>query len=208
MNSRIYIALLLIGLCACTGLDVDKISENFEYTPDFSLPIGKLTVQYDDVNDLPIDLPDPIDSEPVNWSETDTAYFNSSESVAERKYILSMMIQFDITNRYPAYMDAELYLIDAMGNDIYLTSSPIILEPAEINADGEVVKERHTQPYPYQMPLSDEMIDALLTSTQIVIKASIKELLFTDEVVNQFPNYQVDMAVGVQAEVDFSINNN
>ncbi|MBK3515921.1 hypothetical protein [Carboxylicivirga marina] len=205
-RSLIYL-LIIIGMLSCTSLDVDKISEELEYKPNLSLPLGKLLVQYDDVNDLPISLPNPLDAEEVNWHETDTVYFNLQSSISERKYIVTLMLQFDITNRYPANMAVELFYIDLMGYAIALTPEPIHVLAADIDADGKVTREKHTDTYPYQLFLSDEQIDELLYAEQLIIKAEVNGLLLTDPVVNSFEEYSINTAVGVQAQIDYSINN-
>lgn len=203
----ICIVLLAISLWACTGLDTEKLSDEIELRPNFSVPLGKLTVQYDDVGELPLISPVPVVDVTVSWEETDTVFFNLESSVIERKYIISMLFQFDITNRYPAEIEVDLYLIDINGIDKPLTGTPIIVNAAEIDENGKVVKETHSDPYPYQLPLSDEQIDALLFSNQIVIRGVVNELVVTQEVVDHFEEYNLSAAVGVQSQIDYSINN-
>ncbi|MCG8579097.1 MAG: hypothetical protein MI866_04235 [Bacteroidales bacterium] len=198
---------LAISLMACTGLDADKISDEIEFKPNLSLPLGKLTVQYDDVSEVPLVAPVPVVDVTVGWEETDTVYFNLESSVSERKYILSMMLQFDITNRYPAEIEVDLYFVDINGTDRQLTTTPILVNAAEIDEDGKVSKEKHSDPYPYQLPLSDEQIDALLFSDRIVIRGVVNDLVLTQQVIDNFDSYSLSAAVGVQAQIDYSINN-
>lgn len=207
LHRYLFIVLLAINLMACTGLDTDKLSDEIELRPSYSLPLGKLTVQYDDVNEIPFGLPSPDIDGTISWEETDTVYFNLESSMAERQYIVSLMLQFDIANRYPADIEVELYLIDNIGRDILLTNSPILVMAAEIDDNGQVIKEMHSDPYPYQLPLSDEQIDALLFSEKLVIKGTVNNLLLTQQVVDSFDEYSLSAAVGVQAQIDYSINN-
>lgn len=209
MFSRYTILIfILMVLAGCTGIETDKLSDDLEYRPNLSVPLGKLTAQYDELYELPVDLPDPIDSEPVSWEETEIMYFDLEASISERKYILSMLLQFDIVNRYPAAMEVELYLVDALGQETALTTSPIELEAAQIDESGAIVQPANTDPYPYQLPLSDEQIDALLDAQELIAKGVVKDILLSNAIVNNFSSYQLDAAVGVQAQVDFSINNN
>lgn len=203
-----YALIFLVFAGACTSIDADKISDDLEYRPNLSVPIGKLLVQYDEVYDLPLDLPEPIDSRPVSWQQSEIIYFDVEASLSERKYILSMLLQFDISNEYPAAMEVELYLLGNFGATTVLTTEPIRLEAAEIDETGAVVKATTTSPYPYQLSLTDEQIDALLDAEQLVISCKVDALLLSNEVVNSFPGYQLKAAVGVQAQIDFSINNN
>ncbi|MCU4156017.1 hypothetical protein J1N10_08510 [Carboxylicivirga sp. A043] len=203
----LFIFLYAFSLLACTDLDTNKISEEIEFKPNLSLPLGKLEARYDEVTDLPFDLPDPIGSTPVSWTESDTVFFNIESSVAERKYIVSLMLQFDITNHYPAEIEVDLYFIDIYGRDVPLTPTPLSIKAAEIDENGRVIQEMHTDPYPYKLPLSDEQIDGLLFSEKIVIKGAVNELLLTQQVVNNFDNYSLLAAIGVQAQIDYSINN-
>jgi hypothetical protein len=200
--------MLVFFVCACTGINTDKISDELEYRPNLSVPIGQLHVQYEEVYDLPLDLPEPIDSRPVSWQQSEIIYFDVEASLSERKYILSMLMQFDISNEYPAVMEVELYLLGNFGATTVLTTEPIRLEAAEIDETGAVMKATTTSPYPYQLPLTDEQIDALLEAEQLVISSRVNDLVLSSEVVNSFPGYQLKAAVGVQAQIDFSINNN
>jgi hypothetical protein len=175
--------------------------------PSLSLPLGKLSLQYDNPGEVPLISPVPVTDVTVSWVERDTVYFNLESSVAERKYIVSMMLQFDITNRYPAEMNVELYISDSFGTTMRITSEPIIVNAAEIDDEGKVTKAMHSDPYPYQLPLSDEQIDALLVSDKLVIKAAVNDLELTTPVVESFAEYSITAAVGVQAQIDYSINN-
>jgi len=207
MSKRLIIYLLAgLVLAACTDIETDKISEELEFTPSLSLPLGSMFVQYDEPIDLPIDLPDPINSDSVSWEETDTVYFNIESTLAERKYIISMLLQFDIANAYPTEMEVELYFIDNMGRDVYLTPSPIVLEKPGM-VDGKVTKIATTDPYPYQIPLSAEQIDALFFAEELVIKGSVKNFVIDNDIQRNFSTYKINTAVGVQAEIDFSVNN-
>ncbi len=203
-----FVFMLVFFVIACTGIDADKISDELEYRPDLSLPIGKLHVQYDDVYDLPIELPEPIDASPITWEESEVVYIDLETSVTERKYIVSMLLQFDIANYYPAALDVELYLVDSFGQRTYLTTEPIHLDAAETDESGAVVNAATTDPYPYTLPLSEAQIDALLQVEQLIIKSTVYNLILSSEVINNFPSYQLKAAVGVQAQIDFSINNN
>ncbi|MCT4646567.1 MAG: hypothetical protein N4A74_16380 [Carboxylicivirga sp.] len=206
MVKQIFILMLFAGLCACTSLETDKISDKLDYKPNVSVPLGYMDLKYDSPVDLPVDLPDPIESEPISWIEQDTIIFDIGASSADRKYIISMLMQFDITNRYPAELDVEMYFIDESGNDVYITESPIRIEAAEIDASGKVIKEKKSIPYPYQIPLSDEQIDLLNESDQFIIKGSVKNLLITTEVYDNFDQYNMYTAIGAQAQIKITVN--
>ena len=207
MVQRIFIIVFAsIMFVACTGLETDKISDEVRYKPNVSLPLGYMTLNYDSPVDLPVDLPDPIESEPISWVEQDTVTFDVEASFVEREYIISMLLQFDITNRYPAELDIEMFFVDDNGTNIYLTETPIKVEPAEIDGSGTVTREMHSDPYPVQIPLTDAQIDLLMQSRDFVIRGSVNDLVITSEIFGNFDTYDMFTAVGVQAQIDISIN--
>jgi len=174
------------------------VSDILPYQPDVSLPLGKLLVEYDDIDDLPI-VP-PVDLTPVTYHERDTLYFRVEENIAVRERILELMFQFDSKNRFPAEIEIRLYYWDETETDIYLTEEPIILPAAEIDASGNITKESMDLT---QMPLSDRQIDDILTVNRFVIEATVKEVVFTPEIVQQINTYSILSAVGVRAHVNF-----
>ncbi|WP_430816741.1 hypothetical protein [Carboxylicivirga sp. RSCT41] len=204
LQRLICIMFITVSLLSCTGIDTDKISEEIEFRPNLSAPLGKLTVQYDEVTDVP--LSSPVDVT-IGWEEADTVFFNIQSSFAERKYIVSMLLQFDIANRYPADIEVDMYFIDFDDRDWPLTNTPILVNAADIDENGKVTKEKSTDPYPYQLPLTDEQIDAMLYSNRIVIRGVVKDLLLTQPIIDSFDEYSISAAVGIQAQIDYSINN-
>ncbi|WP_430812337.1 MULTISPECIES: hypothetical protein [unclassified Carboxylicivirga] len=195
------VALLLV---ACTDIDSDRISDSFHYRPSLSVPLGKLSLQYDDMGELPVP-PSETDTS-LTWQERDTLYFDMSGSLGERQHILDLLLQFDITNGYPAIIDVDLYFIDDNGWDVYLIPSPIEVKAAAIAEDGRLVKEQHSIPYPYQVPLSSGQIDALLLARQLVIVARVNDLPLSSDIVNNFPDYNLYAALGIQARLEIPVN--
>jgi len=188
----------VVLLYGCLGLESENISDSISYQPDISLPLGKLLVEYTDIDDVPI-IP-PVDLTPVTYHEKDTVYFRVEENVAVRERILELMFQFDSKNRFPAAVEFRLYYWDDTNTDIYLTEEPITLPAAEIDATGLVVKESTDLT---KLPLSDKQIDDILSVNRFVIEATIKDVVFTPEVVDQINTYSILSAVGVRAHVDF-----
>ena len=193
----VYIAWALV-LHACLGLESENISDSIAYQPDVSLALGKLWVEYGDIDDLPI-VP-PVDLTPVSYGMRDTVYFRVTENIAVRERILELMFQFDSKNRFPARIEVDLYYWDESGTDIYFTKEPIILPAAETDDSGTLIKESLNLT---QMPLTDKQIDDILRVNRFVIEVTVKDVVFTPEIVRQINTYTIQTALGVRAHVKF-----
>jgi len=196
-RSLTYLLLALV-FYACLGLESENVSDSIAFKPNVSLPLGKLLVEYTDIDDLPI-VP-PVDLIPVTYQEKDTVFFRVEENIAVRERILELMLQFDSKNRFPAELEIRIYYWDDADTDHYLTDEPIILPAAEIDDSGLVTKESIDLT---QLPLSDQQIDDILTVNRFVIEATVKDLVFTPEVVQQINTYSILSALGVRAHVNF-----
>ncbi|GEM_PF-4527968 len=200
LKGLVYTFISLILAVGCTSVDTDKISDDLTHQPDLSVPLGKITGAYEAIDELPVDLPDPIDSEPISWTEQETVYFDLGES---RENILSMTLQFDIINRFPAETAITLSFMNIGEYVTTLRFEPIIVKAAEIDEEGKITSQKVSDPYPYRIRLKDEYIDDIFNAEYLIIKAEVNNLVLTTPIVNSINEYSFNAAVGVQAKLNY-----
>jgi len=178
-------------------MDTDKISQDILYEPAIALPVGTMRLEYESVDDLPV--PNPPNNTPTTFTERDTLFFSITDSFESREYIKSMFFRFDNINRFPATVGVKLFLIDDLGNSVYLTPDDgFIMDPAELNVFGQVIDYHQGIE---DIPLTDEQIDLLLTTDRIVIELTVSDLVLTPEIRENFQFYYIQSAIGVEANL-------
>ncbi|MCU4176838.1 hypothetical protein [Carboxylicivirga sp. N1Y90] len=198
MKYLLIISLLTL-LTGCLGLDSNLISDKTTYGPNVSLAVGQYLAQYETVDDLPIMT--PVYGHPYTFSDTDTLAFNISDSFDSRENIVSILLQFDIINRFPADIQVKLYYIDENGTDIYLTAGDgIELVAAVLNEQGEVFSQNGTLT---NFMLQEDQIDGLMTTDKVVVEVGFIDFILTPEIRANFNEYMVLTDLGVQSQLIF-----
>lgn len=200
MKHLLIISILAL-LTGCLGLDSNLISDETSYGPEVSLPIGQYLAQYETVDDLPI-LPPPYFVD-TSFYDTDTLAFNISDIFGSRENIESIMLRFDVINRFPSDIQVKLYYIDANGTDVYLTSGDgIKLDAAELNEQGNIRKQKNTEP-PEDKGLGSDQIDGLMTTDKVIVEVGFIDFILTPEIRANFNEYMVLTDLGVQSQLIF-----
>lgn len=192
----------LFLLPSCLGLEVDKVSESVLYEPTVSLPLGWSEQQYDSVDDLPVLV--PPDYEPFSFTEEDRIAIDLSEVYNHREYLVSLLLRFDITNKFPANTTFEILYIDAPGNEHPLNSaSPIEVEKANVNEDGVVISATKSL---HDIPIDEADLDGLFNARYLLIRLHIYDLTLTPFIRSHFNTYSTNCAIGVRAQTSIQIN--
>lgn len=171
-------------ITACINEDDLVLSTTFQYSPEFSFPIGKPEIFMEDyiafLNNFE-SLPDSLVSEGTSFSYNDEYYFIPSiltniyteefsiQSIQdETSNIESLMFRTNITNKIPGDILVQVYFADA--NFDYMDSlyqeGPLFIENAEIDDQGNVIDSTLVQDDTY---ISVEKINEISEASYIII---------------------------------------
>ncbi len=133
---------------------------------------------------------------------TDTINIDISEDdVADATYAhLSILT----TNGIPFEADAQLHFVDSMTWQTMETITIDILDPALVDANGEVTDatEKHTI-----IELNKEQITNVARANKIIFTATVNTTNSASQTVTFFSDYMLDLKVGMLLRYDFEINN-
>ena len=121
--------------------------------------------------------------------------------------IVTLMFRINTYNGFPAFANVQAYFLDI--NEIVVDSlfpdEPLIIEPGNLQGNGETVEKKHTQTDVY---ISQEKIDALSSVRYLLVEGGIQNLQLDTALIDYYPTYTIDIQMGMQAELNLTISNN
>jgi len=134
-----------------------------------------------------------------------TMPFDMQEITEFSEEIVRIMFRLNIDNGFPADANAQAYFLDIGNNvvDSLFLNGPLTFDEGEVNSDGESVKKNHSQ---NDIVFEGDKIDALSNVRNILLKGSINNLALDTNLIDFYPNYSVDIQMGVQVELNMSLS--
>ncbi|MCW3785105.1 hypothetical protein [Plebeiibacterium sediminum] len=194
----------LFFLTSCFKEDLSKISDNYTWEPDVSVPIFENTYYLTDSN-LPVPFTSfyPNLNRDITFSKDfDLSFTNLFE---DTEYIRKLSFNLGAENFFPA----ELHIfIDFMQNpNVYIKTLEIDPEinipAASINNQGEITI---SQPFVQLIPVNIDDEDIIQNTDFIRVLIRITNREISDEIIANLENYYCDCSIGIKAELQVPIN--
>jgi len=213
MKNSIYIFILLVICTSC----LDDVPSDFNnpdssWNPSFSIAVGQTSLAMNDesgfntllLNDLDLSgYPDWIDEIDIEMEYTMPFDMQGIADFSEE--IIRVMFRLNIDNGFPAEAYAQLYFLDI--NDLVVDSvflnGPLSFDAAKVNSEGEITSTNHTQ---NDIIFENDKIDNLSTVRNVLIQGGINNLSLDTTLIDFYPNYSVDIQMGVQVEVKMALS--
>jgi hypothetical protein len=196
--------LLLVGLVvsvsSCYKTDIDLISNDLVWSPNFSIPVG--------ANVFMLKARDTINVKPGNFytfpriPRYDTLEFDLSDLFDIRDVIDSMVFRVNIMNEFPAQGEVFIFYPENGQQPSYSRSltgdKPIEIAEGKIDAEGKVtIPAKKT----LDIPVTSSQIDDLMTSHRLIIRTYVRNLYVTEAVKNNYMTYRFITQLGMQAQI-------
>ena len=212
----VYIVIVL-SFVACNIKDVGNTEGPITYNPTFSFPIGTYNLTYDDIfanMDLPPADTALADSLFLVWFEdnfyTDTiGYYDTTITfnfsfnflAAEQEYIKSILFRINYLSELPSRSYMQVYFNGALGNraDSLFLDGPLMIEPADTNADGFV---EHAELQQKDILFDESRLDLLLTTYQIELQVGIQTRKSDVEYFKYLARYKLYIQMGMRVELE------
>jgi hypothetical protein len=215
MRHSIYIFFALLILVSC----LDDVPEDFNnpdslWNPSFSIAVGQTSLSMSDESGFNTTLLDDLDlSGYPDWIDeidVEMEYMMpfDMEGIADfSEEIIRVMFRLNIDNGFPAEAFAQVYFLDISDQvvDSVFLNGPLSFDPANVNSEGEVMNKYHSQ---NDIVFEDDKIDNLSTVRNILIQGGVNNLSLDTTLVDFYPNYSVDIQMGVQVEVKMALSKN
>jgi hypothetical protein len=215
MKKLLSIVLLLIiflGYSCLKDSPEDFNNPESSWNPSFSIAIGQTSLKMNEDSgfDTLLLLNNPTTGYPFWVEEFDvpleyTMPFDLQEITEFSEDIVSLMFRFNVDNGFPADAIAQAYFLDISNNvvDSLFVNGPLTFDEGEVNSEGESVKKTHTQ---NDIVFEGDKIDALSDVRNVLLKGSINNLALDTNLIEFYPNYSVDIQMGVQVELNMSLS--
>lgn len=198
---------------------LDDVPEDFNnpdssWNPSFSIAVGQTSLSMSDESGFNTTLLDDLDlSGYPDWIdeidvEMEYVMPFDMEGIADfSEEIIRVMFRLNIDNGFPAEAYAQVYFMDI--NDIVVDSvflnGPLSFDPATVNSEGEITNVNHSQ---NDIVFENDKIDNLSTVRNVLIQGWVNNLSLDTTLVDFYPNYSVDIQMGVQVEVKMALSGN
>ena len=160
---------------SCYKTDPDKISDDFVWSPDISLPIGSVQPEFNEsVGQL-------------LYGEID---FSLSDLIEEREQIDSLMIRLNIKNEFPTIVSIIVYYQYPDPQNILIDETDIA--PGKIDDEGKSTIPRKKQSDNW---LNATRIDGLFASDKLIIRARLSDTNFDKT------KYKIEVQLALQAHL-------
>jgi len=213
MRYSALIVILFVLLVSC----LDDAPEDFDnpessWNPSFSLAIGhtSLKMSEDSGFDTLLLLINATTGFPFWVEEIDvpleyTMPFDMQEITEFSEEIVRIMFRLNIDNGFPADAKAQAYFLDIGNNvvDSLFLNGPLTFNEGEVNSEGESIKKNHSQ---NDIVFEGDKVDALSNVRNILLTGSITNLALDTNLIDFYPNYSVDIQMGVQVELNMSLS--
>jgi hypothetical protein len=215
MKNSVYVFLVLIVLSSC----LDDVPEDFNnpdssWNPSFSIAVGQTSLSMSDESGFNTTLLDDLDlSGYPDWIDeidVEMEYMMpfDMEGIADfSEEIIRVMFRLNIDNGFPAEAFAQVYFLDISDQvvDSVFLNGPLSFDPASVNSEGEIINKNYSQ---NDIVFENDKIDNLSTVRNVLIQGGINNLSLDTTLVDFYPNYSVDIQMGVQVEVKMALSKN
>lgn len=214
-NYRVLILFLLsVLMFSCIDdapSDFDNPDSN--WNPNFSFPVGYSSLGMDDESgfDTLLFLIDTLSGLPFWVDEIDipisyTMPFNMQEINDFSEEIVSILFRLNTQNGFPNQVKFQLYFqdINSLNIDSMFLTGALTIDPGNPIGDGESINSASNQT---DIFIDQDKINGLESAEYILIEGSINNVALDTTLISYYPNYKIDLQLGVQVELNMSISN-
>lgn len=202
LRKFIFYIVIVLAFTGCYSLNPDELSEEITWPPEISVPLGYQWIAYEDVYDIPgypIFPGEP--GRPVSYIQKEFLDFDMTDALAKREYIESLAIKLETINRFPADVEVKVYYDrNGTGYESLLGDKSIKLAKADVDPDdGHVIKEKRQ--VTDLIELDEDVLDDLESVNELIIYATISELIINDVFKANIEDYSIKSSVGARAQL-------
>ncbi|MGC9375651.1 MAG: hypothetical protein ACP5DQ_11500 [Bacteroidales bacterium] len=211
----LFIAVILLAFSCLDDAPDDFDNPESTWNPNFSFPVGYTSLGMNaesGFDTLLLEL-NPIDSLPewyrheIDITMSYAMPFDMQELSGFSEEILRLMVRINAYNGFPTGVTGQIYFLDINNYivDSVFTDEPFNLSKGSVDENGRTSEKFYLQK---DIEFPKERIDNLHQTRNILIKGKITNVDIDTSLVYFFPDYEVDVQVGVQVELGLSISGN
>ncbi len=191
--------------------DFDNPDSN--WNPSFSFPVGYASLGMNEESgfDTLLFLIDPLSGFPfwineINVPISYTMPFNMQEINDFSEEIVSILFRLNTQNRFPNQVKFQLYFqdINSLNIDSLFVNGPLSFDSGTPIGNGESINSTSNQT---DIFIDQDKINELESAQFILIEGLINNVALDTSLIFNYPNYNFDLQLGVQVELNMSISN-
>ena len=208
----IFILIIVLSFSCIKDAPSDFDNPDSNWNPSFSFPGGYASLAMDEVSgfDTLLLLIDSLTGYPFWVEEVDIPMtfsmpFSMQELNSYSDEIVSIMFRLNTSNGFPAQAAGQIYFqdINFVTIDSLFVDGALILNPGTPVNNGETVSPSKSQT---DVIIYQERINELDAVQNILIVGSINNLNLDTTLIDYYPNYNLDLQLGIQVELNMSIS--
>lgn len=206
----IYISIILLASSCLQDAPEDFDNPESTWNPDFSFPVGYTSLQMNEESGFDTLLlwinsatgyPFWVDEIDIPMNYTMPFDMQQLDNISDQ--IIRVMFRLNIHNGFPAIAKGQVYFLDFNQQvvDSMFVDGPLDLESGTLENDGQTVNPSYEQK---DIVFNQNKIDDLASVRYIFIKGAIQNLSLDSTLIDNYPNYKLDVQLGVQTELNIS----
>lgn len=204
-------SLFLLSCIDDAPSDFDNPDSN--WNPSFSFPVGYASLGMDNESgfDTLLFLIDPLSGFPFWIDEIDIPIsfsipFNMQELNDFSEEIVSILFRLNTQNGFPNQVKFQLYFqdINSFNIDSMFINGPLTFDSGTPIGNGESINSTSNQT---DIFIDQDKINELESAQFILIEGMITNVALDTSLISYYPNYNIDLQLGVQVELNMSISN-
>ncbi len=213
----VFLFSIFMMLASCVKKSVTNISDNVRYQPTFSIPITTASFSINDyfenIDTVIPGYPDYVyynDSLLPNYSKIITfnegVQYDFSSLGSWINQLSYAMFRLNVDNGFPTEAVLQVYFADITQSpfDSLFTDGPLIIPPAEINANGKVTSSNRGQ---YDVELNNRQLNELGAVNYLIVKGGVYTTRQDIDTVKFYPGYRISVQIGLRAGLDVQTGN-
>ncbi len=207
----IYIAVILLAFSCLDDAPDDFDNPESTWNPNFSFPVGYTSLQMNEESGFDLSLLEDLDNsgfpdwvDEINLAMSYTMPFDMQEISNFSDEIVSIMFRLNTYNGFPNQAIGQIYFLDFAYQkvDSLFVNGPLTMQAGTISGDGETINTTHDQ---NDVVFNQDKIDDLTTVRHILIEGAILKVSLDSTLIDYYPNYSLELQLGVQAELNMSL---
>jgi hypothetical protein len=197
---------------------IDDAPNDFEnpdsnWNPSFSFPVGYASLGMNDESgfDTLLLLIDPLSGFPFWIDEINVPIsfqmpFNMQEINDFSEEIVSILFRLNTQNGFPNQVKFQLYFqdINLLNIDSLFVNGPLAFDSGTAVGNGESINSTSNQT---DILIDRDKINKLESAQFILIEGLINNVALDTSLIINYPNYNFDLQLGIQVELNMSISN-
>ncbi len=208
----IFISIMVLSFSCIKDAPGDFDNPDSNWNPSFSFPGGYASLAMDEVSgfDTLLLLIDSLTGYPFWVEEVDIPMtfsmpFSMQELNSYSDEIVSIMFRLNTSNGFPAVATGQVYFLDinSLIVDSMFFDGPLVMNPGTPIGDGETINPAYNQS---DVIFGQDEINDLASVKYILIEGAISTQNPDTTLIDYYPNYTLDLQLGVQVELNMSIS--